>query len=555
MNKNNKIFIFCGLTSISISFANLLISLLTKKLIDAPSIRLVICLGFVWLFIALTRLIKNYISQRYYLNEKKIHTATILKRIFSFQFAFLESKQYNDDLNQVKTAVSQEQEFVLSIENIIVAVFGLIGLYILLVGQISMQLLAILTIFLFVIIILLGFVNYKLSTLMYDYWTNYIKNTRRYNYLSDVLTNKEYIEEKKVYSYLKFFSNEFDKEFNFASKKNGALGIKRIKLELLSDSIIFIYVFLGFVILFYAYRNGQISIGLLISSTGYLMSLLGNISKAIGMIEKITRYKNNKKDLNRFLEQKNADIQLCEEKMLDDTILLIENVRFKYPTNDKIILDKVSFSFKKGRKYAIVGVNGSGKTTLAKILSGLYAPVSGSIKYDSKPVVLFQDFNKYPATLRENITMSENISWQDKNKVHDVENKAGLTKRISLMKFGDETELTTLTEFGEELSGGEWQRIALARVLWKDADIYILDEPTASLDPIEEIRIFDAYNKILETKTVIFITHRLGFVKNVDEIIVLSDGCIKEVGTHDALLKLPDGAYKKMFEEQKNWYE
>lgn len=123
------------------------------------------------------------------------------------------------------------------------------------------------------------------------------------------------------------------------------------------------------------------------------------------------------------------------------------------------------------------------------------------------------------------------------------------------MKLGDNTELTTLKEGGEELSGGEWQRVALARILWSDADIYILDEPTASLDPIEEIRIFNTYHELLKNKTVIFITHRLGFVKNVDEVIVLNNGKIAETGTHGQLMKKNNGLYKNMFEEQKSWYE
>ena len=123
------------------------------------------------------------------------------------------------------------------------------------------------------------------------------------------------------------------------------------------------------------------------------------------------------------------------------------------------------------------------------------------------------------------------------------------------MKQKEKTELTTLKEGGEELSGGEWQRIALARILWSDGDIFILDEPTANLDPMEEIRVFEIYQQLLMDKTVIYITHRLGFVKNVDEIIVLENGTIAEVGTHRELFSKKDSLYKKMYKEQKDWYE
>lgn len=536
------------------SIGNLLITTITTHLIDTPSFEFVIKLGAIWLLSALFTLTKNYVVQRSYSKKQKIYMASLLKTIFSFSFSFLETSQYYDDLNKVKGNITQEQAFVLSIESISNAVFGIIGVYILLSNQISLSILIGLSILLLVVVLVSCFISGRLSTLMYDYWQNYIKNTRKYNYIAEVLSDKEFVEEKKVYAYLPYFSQEFDKEFDFASKKNRQLGGKRIKLELITDVIFLIYSFLTFLILFFAYRENQITIGLFISATGYMLSLIGNISGAIATFENITKYKKIKMDTISFSQRKDNHTTDVDTDLLDNSVLSIRNVYFKYPTNEKMIIDDVSFSFQKGKKYAIVGTNGSGKTTLAKLLSGLYAPMSGNITYASRPVVLFQDFNRYPATLKENITLSEKFQSEDK-RILKIEQKSGLKNRISTMKLGDDTELTTLTEGGEELSGGEWQRVALARILWSDADIYILDEPTASLDPIEEIRIFNAYNELLKNKTVIFITHRLGFVKNVDEVIVLNNGNIAEIGTHGQLMEKNNGLYKNMFEEQKSWYE
>lgn len=480
--------------------------------------------------------------------------ASLLKTIFSFPFSILETTQYNDDLNKVKGYITQEQAFISSIESISNAVFGIIGFYILLSHQISLRIMIGLSILLLVVILVSCFISGRLSALMYDYWQNYIKNTRKYNYIAEVLSNKEFVEEKKVYAYLPYFSQEFDKEFDFASKKNRQLGGKRIRLELITDVIFLIYSFLTFLILFFAYRENQITIGLFISATGYMLSLIGNISGAIATFENITKYKKIKMDLISFSQQKENHTTDVYTDLLDNLVLSIRDVQFKYPTSEKMIIDDVSFSFQKGKKYAIVGINGSGKTTLAKILSGLYAPMSGNVTYASRPVVLFQDFNRYPTTLKENIMLSEKFQSEE-NRILKIEEKSGLKNRISTMKLGDNTELTTLKESGEELSGGEWQRVALARILWSDADIYILDEPTASLDPIEEIRIFNTYHELLKNKTVIFITHRLGFVKNVDEVIVLNNGKIAETGTHGQLMEKNNGLYKNMFEEQKSWYE
>lgn len=239
----------------------------------------------------------------------------------------------------------------------------------------------------------------------------------------------------------------------------------------------------------------------------------------------------------------------------DNVILSMKDVTFRYPEDESQLLKGVSFSFLKGRKYAIVGANGSGKTTLAKLMTSLYIPENGLVETVAKPVILFQDFNQYPFTLKENIALSDSYITSKEQRVAEIELAVGLKKRINRMKKGDNTELTTLKDGGEELSGGEWQRVALARLLCCDSDIYILDEPTANLDPIEEIRIFKIYNELLKDKTVIYITHRLGFVKNVDEVIVLRDGVISESGTHENLLQQKISIYKNMFEEQRKWYE
>lgn len=549
-----RIIVFCVSISIILSIGNLLVTIITKQLIDTPSFEFVIKLGAIWLLSALFLLTKNYVVQRSYSKKQKIYMASLLKTIFSFPFSILETTQYNDDLNKVKGYITQEQAFISSIESISNAVFGIIGFYILLSNQISLRILIGLSILLLVVILVSCFISGRLSALMYDYWQNYIKNTRKYNYIAEVLSNKEFVEEKKVYAYLPYFSQKFDKEFDFASKKNRQLGGKRIRLELITDVIFLIYSFLTFLILFFAYRENQITIGLFISATGYMLSLIGNISGAIATFENISKYKKIKMDIISFSQQKENHTTDVYTDLLDNSVLSIKDVQFKYPTSEKMIIDDVSFSFQKGKKYAIVGINGSGKTTLAKILSGLYAPMSGNVTYASRPVVLFQDFNRYPTTLKENIMLSEKFQSEE-NRILKIEEKSGLKNRISTMKLGDNTELTTLKEGGEELSGGEWQRVALARILWSDADIYILDEPTASLDPIEEIRIFNTYHELLKNKTVIFITHRLGFVKNVDEVIVLNNGKIAETGTHGQLMEKNNGLYKNMFEEQKSWYE
>ena len=308
-----------------------------------------------------------------------------------------------------------------------------------------------------------------------------------------------------------------------------------------------------FFLFFYAYRKNQVTIGLFVSATGYMLTLFGNFSDAVSSIEDITKYIRLEKDVLAFSKHAELEMPVRDKKKESDNILELKQVNFQYKTQEKMFFHGISFCFQKGKKYAVIGANGSGKTTLAKLLAGLYVPQSGSIVQNGKIVVLFQDFNRYPMTLEENITLSNSL--KEKGKFYEIKVKSGLKKRVEKMKQKEKTELTTLKEGGEELSGGEWQRIALARILWSDGDIFILDEPTANLDPMEEIRVFEIYQQLLMDKTVIYITHRLGFVKNVDEIIVLENGTIAEVGTHRELFSKKDSLYKKMYKEQKDWYE
>ncbi len=506
--KRISIRIVCSIfISILLSTTNLAGIWLIKQLIDQPSLELVKKLAFVWSLFLFLPVLKNYIFEIFFLEEGKNFIKSLLKTIFSFPFSFIESKQYHDDFDKIKDKNKQEKIFLSSLEKITFAVFAGIGFYILLYYQVSTSIFLLLLISFLFTIILSGRISRKLSALMYDYWENYKKNTRKYQYLSNILVDQTYIEEKKVYSYFSFFSDKFCKEFDMASEKNRILGKKRIKLELLMNGVFLLFSLWFFFLFFYAYRKNQVTIGLFVSATGYMLTLFGNFSDAVSSIEDITKYIRLEKDVLAFSKHAELEMPVRDKKKESDNILELKQVNFQYKTQEKMFFHGISFCFQKGKKYAVIGANGSGKTTLAKLLAGLYVPQSG------------------------------------------------LKKRVEKMKQKEKTELTTLKEGGEELSGGEWQRIALARILWSDGDIFILDEPTANLDPMEEIRVFEIYQQLLMDKTVIYITHRLGFVKNVDEIIVLENGTIAEVGIHRELFSKKDSLYKKMYKEQKDWYE
>ncbi len=552
MKTMKKAVVMCIVSSILLGIGNLIATISLKNLIDKPEVKSLVILALSWGIMALIGVLKTDSLNRYYMVSSNNHQSKLLHKISRLPFHILETKGYKEEFDKLKDNKKIEENFIGFVEKAFTAVISVAGLYILVYNKISNILLLLFSISLVVVIPLFSIINGRLSVLMYDYWQTYMKNTRKYLYISDVLSNREYIEEKKVFGFLPFFLKEFDKEFDIAVCKNRTLGKKRIRLELANDIVVFLYTIFLFSLFLYGYLNNQITIGLLISVFTYILAMLNSIFDGLKSMEYAVQYKKFNEDYRRFLtraEEEENNKCLTEDK---EIVLLASKVCFSYPNREQPVLNDISLIFKRGEKYAIVGANGAGKTTLAKLLTGLYFPQSGQIQWKSKPVVLFQDFNRYPATIKENVMLGNEKGIYE---LEQVEKLSGLKKVMEKIEEGYETELIGIKKGGMDLSGGEWQRVALARTLWKDSDIYILDEPTASLDPLEEIRIFKAYNEALKDKTVIYITHRLGFVKDVDKIIVLNEGRVWEVGTHDELCKIENGIYKKMFQEQGGWYE
>ncbi len=248
--------------------------------------------------------------------------------------------------------------------------------------------------------------------------------------------------------------------------------------------------------------------------------------------------------------------------------LKIEDILFRYPESDQYQLNHVSMTIHRGEKIAIVGHNGSGKTTLMKLLLRFYQLQSGDIlmnqvsyqEYNERSLrkqfsIVFQDFQIYALTIAENVLMRKVLNKEDEARVLDALDKVGLKEKILSMPHGIYTQVTR--EFdrdGASFSGGERQRLVIARVFASDASIYILDEPTASLDPIAEERINRLVMQSTKDKTIIIIAHRLSTVVDADKIYLMKEGKIKEEGTHQELMK-QNQDYAEMFLTQKRLYE
>lgn len=244
-----------------------------------------------------------------------------------------------------------------------------------------------------------------------------------------------------------------------------------------------------------------------------------------------------------------------------------KNVSYAYPKGEKKVIDNVSFSIRAGEKIALVGLNGAGKTTLTRLMGGLVLPNEGDVLIDGHSVfeynrndlislfsVVPQNYTILPLSIAENIALEEKdrIDYEKLEKAIAI---AGLTEKIARLKYGADTPLSK--EFDADavdFSGGEMQRLLLARAVYRDSPILVLDEPTAALDPIAEDEIYRKYSEIANNTTSIFISHRLASTRFCDRIFLLDGNVISEAGTHEELMKL-GGKYKELFDIQSKYYK
>ena len=260
----------------------------------------------------------------------------------------------------------------------------------------------------------------------------------------------------------------------------------------------------------------------------------------------------------------------CGTQNIDKTHAEFEfefkNVSFRYPSSSKNALSSISLKLKSESRIAIVGENGSGKTTLIKLLCRLYDPSEGVILLNGVDIrkynyydylsfisVVFQDFKLLPFTLGQNV--ATNLHY-DKDRVIKALDTAGFSNRLLTMPAGLDTYLySTIEDGGVDISSGEAQKIALARAIYKESPLIVLDEPTAALDPVAEFEVYSRMNEIVGSKAAVFISHRLSSCRFCDDIIVLHNGRLVQYGNHDNLIQEVDGKYNELWNSQAQYYQ
>jgi len=313
---------------------------------------------------------------------------------------------------------------------------------------------------------------------------------------------------------------------------------------------------------------GLIAVGSVIQFIGCVMEFVRGFST---LVEQVALGVQNNKVMQKHLDYVNYPPKMkrgtlhVEKQPGGEYDLEFHNVSFKYPNSEISALKNISIKLKIGKRMAVVGMNGSGKTTFIKLLCRLYDPTEGKItlngidirEYDYEEYltifsVVFQDFHLFSFLLGQNVAADKTY---DSDKTLECLVAAGMGAWVESLPDGLDTPLyRDFDESGIELSGGERQKIALARALYKDAPLIILDEPTSALDPVSEFEIYSKFNEIVGEKTVIFISHRLSSCRFSDCIFVFDKGKLIQQGTHDALLLSKDGKYHRLWSAQAQYY-
>jgi ATP-binding cassette subfamily B protein len=388
---------------------------------------------------------------------------------------------------------------------------------------------------------------------------------RQLDYLRILGGSKEAAKELKLFGLSGFISDRFTRLSDEIYRENVALS----RLRLLAGMGLSVLGTLGYYAA-YAWVIWRTLLGFL--SVGTLYFLAGAILQASNNIQQIFSTLSGIADQALFLTD------LLEFFRMEPTIrskpnalpaprpmvrgFEFRNVSFHYPGNDRLILEGFNFHLRPGERVALIGENGQGKTTIVKLITRLYDPTAGEILLDGVDLreysledlyreigVIFQDFMRYEMTARENIAVGRIEQLEELNLVRAAAHKSLADEVIAKLSGGYEQMLGRRFHEGVDLSGGEWQKLALARAYLRDAQLLVLDEPTAALDARSEAEVFERFAELTEAKMALFISHRFSTVRMADRIVVLADGRVVEDGNHGQLIAL-GGRYAGLFELQ-----
>ena len=397
--------------------------------------------------------------------------------------------------------------------------------------------------------------NYKAGSLWYELYAKQTMDERKVAYYERLLTSKT----SQATDYIKSL---WEKQSEKMLKEKDAT-LQKVEKALLKKSL---FATLWYIcctgILIHSVMTGHISVGLFIALFNTTLSIVGTITSLLETFGDFSKEIKEVSYISFFFELKNTESRTGH---IDHPIhrIRFEHVSFAYPNSEKEVLHDANFEIDLSCSTALVGENGSGKTTIIKLLCGLYRPTKGRIMIDDQDLnklssqeigklikVVFQDFYQYELTVRENIGFG-NLGELDRD--DKLNNALELVNLKDVKDLGLDRNLGKLEMDGVDLSKGQWQRLAVSRLFLTDTAYVILDEPTASMDPVSEYKMYQLFCSLMKSRGSLMISHRLASAKMADHILVLKHGNIIEQGNHDDLMK-NQGIYYTLFCKQAEWY-
>ena len=504
----------------------------------------------------------------YYQGLNRFLEAGVGRKSMELKYETTENKEILDSLADARTGIDESYSggskgLFESLAGIISSIVVLVLSAVLVLGYTWIPLILVL-----VNVILNTFFENRLNKIKMDQIALLAKNDRAYFYLLHGLSDIKYGKDIRLFGAKDMMLGRVDEfndrqsEINRSHAKSALKYVTGSKINLAVTAALTYLIFAMMVI------RGEISIGDFTMLSTAVTTIVASINTVLGKMLELKKFCGYTDKYIRYVEgniynekgDKLADVS-------NGVVIEFKNVSFRYPGSSAYALKNASTVIRNGEKLSVVGLNGAGKTTFIKLLCRLYEPTDGEILVNGVSIfdyeygsymkllsVVFQDFCLLGFSIKENLICDKPDTVDDAELMPLIE-RVGLKEKVDSLPMGLMTPVFRYyDQSGFEPSGGEQQKIAMARALYKDGPVLILDEPTAALDPVAEKEIYEQFGSMVAGKTAIFISHRLASCKFCDRLLVFKDGEIVESGTHESLLVIPDGLYARMYRSQEKMY-